>query len=46
MDSHVPMAIPEELTRLGLTINEAKAWLKTEPNFVPPDENSHERRNR
>jgi hypothetical protein len=29
---------PEELSRLfGLTLNQAKAWLKKEPNYIPAD---------
>jgi hypothetical protein len=29
---------PEQLAKFGLTLNEAKAWLKQEPNY-PSDEN-------
>jgi len=29
---------PEYLTKFGLTLDEAKAWLEQEPNYVPSDE--------
>jgi hypothetical protein len=29
---------PENLTRFGLTLAEASAWLRHEPNFKPSDE--------
>jgi hypothetical protein len=37
--------IPEELMKIGLTIKEAKAWLKKEPQYTT-DAFSHEPKNR
>ena len=34
--------LPEDLIKFGLTLNEAKAWLENEPNFIPSDESYHD----
>jgi hypothetical protein len=44
-DSNAPETTsPEQLTRFGLTLNEAKAWLEQEPNYAPADEFSQWRK--
>jgi hypothetical protein len=38
---------PEQLIRqFGLTMREAEAWLKNEPNFIPSDDSYHDDPNR
>jgi len=32
----------DRLIHFGLTLNEAKSWLKQEPNYVPSDESKHD----
>jgi hypothetical protein len=39
-------SIPKHLLKFGLTLNEAKSWLKKEPNYKPADESLHEPPNR
>ena len=34
-------ASPEQLTKFGLTLDEAKEWLEQEPNYKPADEKKH-----
>ena len=43
--THKPAEVsPQHLTKFGLTLDEAKAWMKKEPNYVPADENLHKKR--
>jgi hypothetical protein len=40
--TEIPEKTPQEqLTKFGLTLDEAKAWLRKEPNYVPADEKKH-----
>jgi hypothetical protein len=40
-NTHLEKTLPEHLTKFGLTLDEAKAWLEQEPNFKPSDEILH-----
>jgi hypothetical protein len=37
---------PQDLTKYGLTLDEAKAWLINEPKFNTSDDFLHDKRNR
>lgn len=41
----ISVSVPKDLAVFGLTLNEAKSWLKNEPNFSS-DVSYHEPRNR
>lgn len=40
-ESYPEVITPIKLTRFGLTLNEARSWLKREPNYLPADEKKH-----
>ena len=36
--NNIEKTTPDQLAKHGLTLDEAKAWLEQEPNYVPADE--------